>query len=99
MQQLQQQYEMVIQQRLQIDVKLKETENALEELNKLKGDVPIYKSIGTLIIKANREKSIKELKEDKESLEIRKKSLDDQEGKLKGKIEELQNKLQEGLKQ
>ncbi len=98
LQQLQQQLELTIQQRMQIDIKLKETENALEELNKLEENAPIYKNIGNLIIKADREKLIKELQEDKETLEIRKKSLEGQESKLKEKIEELQSKLQEALK-
>jgi prefoldin beta subunit len=99
MQQYQQQYEIVMQQRLQLDIRMKETENALEELQNLKDDTPIYKSIGNLIIRGEKEKSLKELKEEKESMEVRKKTFEGQETQLKQKIEELQTKLQENLKQ
>ena len=98
LQQFQQQLEITVQQRLQIDVRLRETENALEELNKLEENAPVYKSVGNLIIKADKEKLIKELQEEKETLEVRKKTLESQENKLKEKIEELQKKLQEALK-
>ncbi|HHF56706.1 MAG TPA: prefoldin subunit beta [Thermoplasmatales archaeon] len=98
LQQFQQQLEITVQQRLQIDVRLRETENALEELNKLEENAPVYKSVGNLIIKADKEKLIKELQEEKETLEVRKKTLESQESKLKEKIEELQKKLQEALK-
>jgi len=98
LQQFQQQLEITVQQRLQIDVRLRETENALEELNKLEENAPVYKSVGNLIIKADKEKLIKKLQEEKETLEVRKKTLESQESKLKEKIEELQKKLQEALK-
>lgn len=97
LQQLQQQLEITVQQKLQIEIKLRETENALEELGKMEGDEAVYKSIGNLIIKANKENLIKELKEDKEATEIRKRSIEEQEKRLKERIEELQNKLQEEL--
>ncbi|HEC82698.1 MAG TPA: prefoldin subunit beta [Thermoplasmatales archaeon] len=97
LQQLQQQLEMTVQQKLQIEIRLRETENALEELNKMEGDEAVYKSIGNLIIRANKENLIKELKEDKETTEIRKKTIEEQEKRIKEKIEELQNKLQEAL--
>ncbi|HDN50648.1 MAG TPA: prefoldin subunit beta [Thermoplasmatales archaeon] len=98
MQQLQQQLEMLVQQRLQLDVRLRETENALEELNKLEDGSLIYKTIGNLIIKADRETVLKELQEEKESSELRKKTLEGQETKIKEKLEELQTKIQEALR-
>ncbi|MCD6223159.1 MAG: prefoldin subunit beta [Thermoplasmata archaeon] len=98
LQQFQQQFEMVVQQRLQIDIKLKEATNAIEELNKVDESTPIYKGVGNLIIKAKKEDVLKELQEEKESLEVRKKALETQEKRLKEKIEELQNKIQEALK-
>ncbi len=98
LQQLQQQLEIIVQQRLQIDAKIRDTETALEELNKLEEKTSVYKSVGNLIIKADKDKLIKELQEDKETLEIRRKSLESQENRLKERIEELQNKIQEALK-
>jgi len=98
LQQLQQQFEMVVQQRLQIDIKLKETQNALDEMNKIDESTPVYKSVGNLIVKTEKEDVVKELQEEKETLEVRKKALESQEKRLKEKIEELQNKIQEALK-
>jgi len=98
LQQLQQQFEMVVQQRLQIEVKLKETQNAIDELNKIDDTTPVYKGVGNLIIRAKRGEVIKELQEEKETLEIRKKTLESQEKRFKEKIDELQNKIQEALK-
>ena len=98
LQQFQQQLDMIVQQRFQIDVRLKEIDSAYDELSKLEGDSLVYKSIGNLIIKANKETVLKELKEEKESTELRKKSIESQETKLKEKLQELQGKLQETLK-
>ena len=99
LQQLQQQYEMVVQQRLQIDVKLRENQNAFEEIGKAEDSIPIFKSVGNLIIKAKKEEILKELEEEKETLSVRKKSLENQESRLKEKLDDLQKKIQEALKQ
>lgn len=99
MQQLQQQLEMLAQQRFQIDVRLKEIDSATDELSKLEGKSVVYKSIGNLIVKADKETVSKELKEEKETTELRKKTLETQETKVKEKVQELQSKLQESLKQ
>ncbi|MCD6512986.1 MAG: prefoldin subunit beta [Thermoplasmata archaeon] len=97
LQQLQQQFEMVVQQRLQIDVKMRENQTAIEEINKAEEGIPIYKTIGNLIISAKKDEIIKELQEEQESLDVRKKALEAQEKRLKEKIDELQNKIQEAL--
>ncbi|MCD6481998.1 MAG: prefoldin subunit beta [Thermoplasmata archaeon] len=99
LQQFQQQLELIVQQRLQVDIKLRETGNALEELNKVDDATPIYRTVGNLIIKAGKDDVIKSLQEEKESLEVRKKSLENQENRLKEKIDDLQKKVQESLKQ
>ena len=97
-QQFQQQLQLVIQQRTQVELRLRDVERALEELKKIKGDTLIYKSIGSLLIKSPGKESVeKDLTESKETLEIRKKTLDDQEGRLKEKTQELQSKIQNAL--
>jgi prefoldin beta subunit len=98
LQQIQQQLQLVTQQRTQIDLRLKDTERALEELKKTTEKTPIYKSIGSLLIRAPNKQSIKkELTENKETLEIRKKTLEQQEGRFKEKSQELQSKIQNAL--
>lgn len=95
---LQQQLETLMQQKLQIDIMIKDAENALEELSKMEENLAVYKNVGNLIIRADKDKLIKELQDSKETLAIRRKNIESQENKLKEKMEELQNKLQEALK-
>lgn len=95
---LQQQLETLMQQKLQIDIMIKDAENALEELSKIEENLAVYKNVGNLIIRADKDKLIKELQDSKETLAIRRKNIESQENKLKEKMEELQNKLQEALK-
>ncbi|MBC7081698.1 MAG: prefoldin subunit beta [Thermoplasmatales archaeon] len=98
LQQLQQQIELLIQQKLQVEIRLRDTEDALEELNKLEENADVYKGVGNLIIKSEKSKLIKELQEEKESLEIRKKTMEAQENRLRERINDLQSKIQEALK-
>ncbi|MEM2935478.1 MAG: prefoldin subunit beta [Candidatus Thermoplasmatota archaeon] len=98
LQQLQQQMELLLQQKLQIEIRLRDAEDALDELNKLEENADVYKGVGNLIVKSEKDRLIKELQEEKENLEIRKKTMESQENRLKEKINELQSKIQEALK-
>src|SRR5439155_806013 len=71
-QQLQNQLQVLASQRMQLEAKLREVEVILEELNKLTGETPIYKSIGMLLVRHDdREGLKKELEEQKESAQLR----------------------------
>jgi len=99
LQQLRTQLQMIMQQNQQIKIKLKEVEEALEELDKTNAKTPIYKSIGSVLIKSNgKNEVIKDLKSTKESLDLRKNTLNKQEGRIKEKINEMQSKVQNALK-
>jgi prefoldin beta subunit len=99
LQQLRTQLQMIMQQNQQIDIKLKEVEEALEELDKTNAKTPIYKSIGSVLIKSNsKNEVIKDLKSSKESLDLRKNTLNKQEGRTREKLNELQSKVQNALK-
>lgn len=99
LQQLRTQLQMIMQQNQQIEIKLKEVEEALEELDKTNAKTPIYKSIGSVLIKSNgKNEVIKDLKSTKESLDLRKNTLNKQEGRIKEKINEMQSKVQNALK-
>jgi prefoldin beta subunit len=92
------QLQMIMQQRQQIELRLKEIEEALDELDKTDDKTSIYKSVGALLIKTKgKTEIIKELKENKESLELRKTTLDKQEGRSKEKLNELQSKVQNAI--
>lgn len=97
-QQLQQQAQVMVQQRLQMELQLKETEKAVEELSKLKDTSEIYKNIGTLLIKSEKKEVSEELAEKKETLELRIKTFKKQEERIEGKLKEMQTKIQDALK-
>jgi len=98
LQQLRTQFQMIMQQRQQIELRLKEIEETLEELEKTDSKTTIYKSIGSVLIKAKGKTGIvKELKENKESLDLRKTTLEKQEGRTQEKLNELQSKVQNSL--
>jgi prefoldin beta subunit len=97
-QQLQNQLQMIGSQRVQLEAKLREIEQTLEELGKLSGDTPVYKSIGMLLVRQDdRDALKKELEEHKETLTIRVKSLQKQEKALGERYEDLGSKIQTAL--
>ncbi len=97
-QQLQQQLQAVLNQKFQMDAQLKEMQRTTEELGKSPEDVVIYKSIGSLLIRAeNKESVLKEIEEDKETMEIRVKTLERQEKSLKDRYQVLQDQLNKAL--
>jgi prefoldin beta subunit len=99
LQQLQSQLQMIQQQRYQVDTRLREIDEALDELEKATDKTPIYKSVGSILIKAEgKEMVVSELKSNKESLDIRKNTLNKQEGQTREKLTELQSKVQNSLK-
>lgn len=71
-QQLQQQAQAITVQRQSIEMQIKEAERALDELNKVKEDAEIYKSVGNILIKSNKEEVKKELEDKLETLKLRK---------------------------
>jgi len=97
MQTFQQQMQNVLIQKESLSLQNLDINNALKELEKSKED-DVYKAVGPILIKSNKKDLEKELKERKETIEIRLKSLEKQEAKLKEKLEEGQKKIQELLK-
>jgi len=85
-------------QKQQLALALHETERALEELDKLEEGATVYKSIGGILIKAGREDVKKELTERKETLDLRVKTIERQEGRVIERLREMRDKLQEALK-
>jgi prefoldin beta subunit len=97
-QQLQQQLQAVLNQKFQMDAQVKEMQRTTEELNKSPEDVVIYKSVGSLLIKApGKHTVLKEIEEDKETMEVRVKTLERQEKSLKERYQVLQDQLNKAL--
>mgnify|MGYP001241783816 CR=1 FL=1 len=72
-----------------------EIESSLLELSKTKN---AYKIIGNIMVAADAENLKKDLTSKKEMLDIRIKSVQKQEEKLKGKISEIQKEVMDSMK-
>jgi len=98
LQQLQQTLQAVLTQKQQLELELTEVEQALEEMGKLGDDAIIYKSIGALLVKSEKQKVTLELGERKELLSTRTGVMGKQEERLRSQVKELQMKLQQDLR-
>jgi len=99
LQQARTQLQIIAQQRQQVDLQLKEIEEALKEIDASSEKTPIYKSIGAILVKTKGKNEVKkELTTTKESLELRKTTLEKQEGRSREKLNELQSKVENALK-
>jgi prefoldin beta subunit len=97
-QRLQQELGNTQQQRLQIDLKLRETTHTLEELKTIADDSVLYRPIGGLLVKAKSKKEVEDLlSEEKETLEVRVKAIERQENHLKERYTSMQQELTTAL--
>ena len=96
MQMYEQNFQNLMVQKQAFQIELSEVENALSEISKSKDDV--FKMIGQIMIKADREKIEKELKQKKDLLSLRLKSIEKQESELTKEIEELKEDVMKHLK-
>jgi len=97
LQQLQQTLQSVLTQKQQLELELTETEQALAELAKMDDSAIIYKSIGSLLVKAEKPKVTTELTERKELLGTRIGVLGKQEERIRAQAKDLQARLQKDL--
>ena len=97
MQQLQQTLQSVLSQKQQVEMELSEIGQASSEVEKLTDDAVIYKSAGSLMIRAQKTSVASDLTERKELLNTRVTVLTKQEERLRGQLKDLQTKLQQDL--
>jgi prefoldin beta subunit len=97
LQQVQQGLQSVLGQKQQLELELTETEQALSELTKMDEKAIIYKSIGSLLVKAEKSNVTTELTERKELLNTRIGVLRKQEERLRAQAKDLQARLQKDL--
>lgn len=97
LQQLQQQAQAIAVQKNQIEITLKETELALSELEKLGADAVVYRAIGDLLIKTERDKTSAALVEKKDMLSLRVQTLARQEERLQKRFQQLQEQLKQAI--
>jgi len=96
-QQLQQTMQSVLAQKQQVEMEKTEVEQTLKELQKTSDDAVIYKTAGSLLIKAEKTKLTEELVERKELLNTRSLVLAKQEERIRSQVKEAQTKLQADL--
>ena len=93
-QQMQQQVQTLSQQASQIDMSIRETERTLEEIKDSGKDSVLYRAIGSVMKKVEDiEKLRNELSDEKETMEIRNKSLKNQIETINKELEGMQEKL------
>lgn len=92
-QELQEQLRLIILRKQQFELELREVEAAYEEANNLSPDTTIYKAVGVLLFKTEKDKVLKELSDRKEELDLRIKTLEKQEARLKQQLEELRKSI------
>jgi len=96
--QLRGQVQMLTNQKAHMEAQAKEVEHAIDELEKVDKKAPIYKSIGSVLVKAKDVKTVKkELTEQKDTLDIRIKAISKQEESVKEKYLELQQKINQAF--
>lgn len=98
LQQLQQTLQAVVSQKQQLEIEMNETDRALSELEKVTAENPVYKSVGSILVRADKEGLLAELKEKKELLNTRVTVLGRQEERTRERIKDIQQKLQERLR-
>ncbi len=91
---LQQSFEFITSQRLQVESTLRESELAIEELEKINPEDTVYKAIGGILVKSEKTKLLDEKKSLKVTLEMRLKTLKQKEDRVKSQIETMRKSLQ-----
>ena len=91
---LQQSYEITMSQRLQIESALRDTELAIEELEKIKSEDTVYKAIGGILIKSEKDKLLDEKKSLKVTLEMKLKTYKQKEERVRNQIETMRKSFE-----
>ncbi|MBI4453809.1 prefoldin subunit beta [Candidatus Woesearchaeota archaeon] len=94
LQMIEQNLQQLLSQKQQFNGQMVEIESALEELEKTED---AYKIVGNVMVKVSKSDLNKELTEKKERTEIRIKSIEKQEDKLKEKAESLRAEVMEDM--
>ncbi|MBL7160345.1 MAG: prefoldin subunit beta [Candidatus Aenigmarchaeota archaeon] len=88
----QQQMQGILAHKEALNMQLVEIDNALEEIEKSKSG-EVYKISGPLLIKAEKTAVEKELKEKRELIDVKAKTMEKSEHKIKAKVDELREQL------
>lgn len=93
---MEQGFQSLLVQKQTFQIELNEINNAVEEIGKAKGDV--FKIIGQIMLKADKNELKKDLLEKKSVLEVRLKSIDKQELSFREDVERIRGEIVNKLK-
>lgn len=93
----QQQMQTVMLQKESLSIQKMENDKAIEELEKTAHD-EVFKTVGPILIKSTKNDLLAELKERQETIDLRLKTMQKQETRIRDKLKESQEKFQEMLK-
>jgi len=93
---LEQNFQQISIQKQAFQLELNETESALTEIEKTNEDV--YKIVGNIMVKMGKSDILKELKEKKDILSLRFKSIEKQESSFREKTEKLREEVVKSMK-
>lgn len=97
-QQLTQQIQMVTTQKIQLDATVRELDRTIQELEKAPEESAVFRNVGSVLIQVkDRPALIAELKEQKETNEVRIKTLDRQDKHLRERHKALQEQITQAL--
>jgi prefoldin beta subunit len=97
LQQVQQQAQSLAMQKNQVESLQRESEMALEELEKLPDDAVVYRAVGDMQIRCTREDAITKLKERAETLSLRLQSISRQEERISKRFNQLQEQIKQAV--
>ncbi|MBW3582839.1 MAG: prefoldin subunit beta [Euryarchaeota archaeon] len=98
-QSLQNQLQVLAQQKAQMEARSKEFQRAQEALGEAADDTTVYRNVGSLLIKTKgKEAVLKDIGDESETLEVRLKNFEKQESRLRESLTELQSKIENGLR-
>ncbi len=98
-QQIQQQAQALLNQKGQIEMMLRETKVAVKEIEASDEGAVMYKSAGEVLLRADRSALLEELTDKKDVLDLRLKTLNKQEERIKNRFDQLQEQLKQSLDQ
>ena len=97
-QQLTQQIQMVTTQKIQLEAQVRELDKTIQELERVTDDSMVYKNVGSLLIQVkDRPALVTELKDQKETADVRIKTLDRQDKHLRERHKNLQDQITQAL--
>ncbi|MBI3587944.1 prefoldin subunit beta [Candidatus Micrarchaeota archaeon] len=92
-QNLQQQMQLLMMQKQQMQAQLFESERVAEEMGKAGDDAVLYRSVGPILVKKGKAEIVRELAEEKSAIDGRSSLISRQEQKVKERLMALQEKF------